>query len=678
MLRNHLIERRLGALLLGLIVAACGDASTAPGDVAVTGVTVTAAPNPAELTVEVQTSAQVVPADAPQTVTWSSSDETVATVDASGTVTLKLRGTVTITATSTSDPTKSGSVTLTVVCPDPRLVTANIADDTTWEDWVPDPECFDYVVQTNLELNATVLTIEPGTAVGFEEDLRLRVRTDAALNAAGTDEKPIRLSGTTEERGFWWGVSIEGTDNPDNLMTYTTMEYAGGDGISFNEMEPANLRLVRSSVFPIQNSTFRQSAAYGIAIDFQVDVPDAADNTMTENALGSAYVFGSEVPNLNGASLTGNDVDVVAVRPDAIGESALWPPAVYHILYYSQQAFTVTAGTLTLSSGSELRFEADQSMVVTGDGRLTAEGTAAAPILFTGTEAVPGHWGGLGILQTGDGENHLDHVVIEYGGGLSIASRPIHADLVISHSGGGVQATITNTTLRDSEEYGLFAVNGASLVGFENNALTGNALGPAYVDAPVVADLTPSNSFIGNGADEIAVSGGATNPLTEETTWQDLGVPYYVQAGSGTQTSVQASFTLKPGVDLLFEPNVGVAVTDGGSLVAEGTSTEHITMGAKAGPWQGVEFLNTIGSLDYLDISDAGSTKWGQVDVAGAITIVAASPGTSLVYIKGSVEVTDSPYSIVFSHGDAIATGCPGAIYIPPPDMVSDHCRPPT
>ena len=47
-------------------------------------------------------------------VQWTSSDETVATVDANGLVTAHGNGTATITVTSTADPTVSKSITVTV------------------------------------------------------------------------------------------------------------------------------------------------------------------------------------------------------------------------------------------------------------------------------------------------------------------------------------------------------------------------------------------------------------------------------------------------------------------------------------------------------------------------------------------------------------------------------------
>ena len=52
---------------------------------------------------------------APETVTWSSSDEAVATVDSRGVVTGVAVGTVTITVTSTVDATKAVTKTITVV-----------------------------------------------------------------------------------------------------------------------------------------------------------------------------------------------------------------------------------------------------------------------------------------------------------------------------------------------------------------------------------------------------------------------------------------------------------------------------------------------------------------------------------------------------------------------------------
>lgn len=74
---------------------------------------------PATLTIEEseasQLTATILPVTANQGITWTSSDDAVAEVDATGLVTgIAAGGPVTITATSTSDPSKTGTCAVTV------------------------------------------------------------------------------------------------------------------------------------------------------------------------------------------------------------------------------------------------------------------------------------------------------------------------------------------------------------------------------------------------------------------------------------------------------------------------------------------------------------------------------------------------------------------------------------
>ncbi|WP_205948523.1 Ig-like domain-containing protein [Pueribacillus theae] len=64
-------------------------------------------------------SAAVTPATARQTVTWSSSDTKIATIDANGKVTAVAAGTATVTAASTEKTSIKGTSTVNVTEPEP-------------------------------------------------------------------------------------------------------------------------------------------------------------------------------------------------------------------------------------------------------------------------------------------------------------------------------------------------------------------------------------------------------------------------------------------------------------------------------------------------------------------------------------------------------------------------------
>jgi hypothetical protein len=85
-----------------------------PAPVTISSVTIT--PDTASVAVgeEVDLEAAVLPVGANQTVTWSSSDATKATVSETGLVTGIATGSVTITATSVADPTKTDTCAVTV------------------------------------------------------------------------------------------------------------------------------------------------------------------------------------------------------------------------------------------------------------------------------------------------------------------------------------------------------------------------------------------------------------------------------------------------------------------------------------------------------------------------------------------------------------------------------------
>ena len=416
-----------------------------------------------------------------------------------------------------ADPSHSASVTLTVECPEPRELTGAMRADATWENWIPDPGCFDYVAPNfGPGSNDYTLTIEPGTVVGFGEGVAFRMRGVAALIADGTEEEPIVLTGMVPERGYWRGLSLEGVDHGRSVLDWVTVEHTGDTRLS--GAQDASLILLEDAVVTITNSTFRESSGYGVHLSRQSRIVDPSGNAFTENALGPAYAVAEAVPGLNGATLTGNDSDVVVVHPGItlLGDFD-WPRATYRILAGGRLG--VNDGLLTLAPGTELRFEALQNLTIWDGGGLNAVGTAEDPIVFTGTEPIRGHWSGIAFVGSGHTMNRLEHAVVEYAGAEEVA--------------GGVRERLSHrrghrrSQQRDHPQHGapprgrvrpFGCARDTGLPDFTGNVLTANALGGRIRTrarrplAPTDEQLLRQRQRRGRGRDRIRSHDGRTTP----------------------------------------------------------------------------------------------------------------------------------------------------------------------
>ena len=216
-----------------VIFVACDDTDVngiedeKPKEVAVTGVTI----NPPAAGTEViaggsgvTLTVTIVPANATdKTVTWSSSDNTIATVSATGVVTGLKEGTVTITA-ATKDGAVSAQFTLTVK-PDPTKqpveLKSPITENTTLKDLGLDVDYF-YAGNDQLSVeNNAVLTIEPGVTIQFTNAGRrggIIIKAGATIKAIGAATNRIQFIGTNNEKGSWVGINVE--SNTDNQFAY--------------------------------------------------------------------------------------------------------------------------------------------------------------------------------------------------------------------------------------------------------------------------------------------------------------------------------------------------------------------------------------------------------------------------------------------------------------------------
>lgn len=470
------------------------------------------------------------------------------------------------------------------------------------------------------------LTLSPGVTILFAEGTRLQVDGDRTLVAAGTTQDPICLSGDKAEKGSWLGLEFGHNDTASKLE-HVTIEYAGST--KSDSINASVKALADSSGVTLQlsNTTIRESEGYGLRIGGSTALPSFSGNTFTKNKLGPVYTDSEAAGLLDASSdYTGNDVDEITVQSQSLSKNASWKSlgVPYHLIGAFGMNVTVP---WTLEAPNTVIMPAEVSIDLVGDGAaLTAIGTADKPIVFTAETKERGFWQGLVFDNTMNPANKLDFVTVEYAGRTdSIADNGAVRAIADSH---GVTLSITNTTLHESEGYGLFLTGSAVLPAFANNTFTKNTLGPVNVGSEAVHQLEVSSKYTGNDIDRIRVRDGY---VSKSVTWANLGVPYQLE----DNIHVMKVWSLDPGVTLLMAQSTWISVDgDEAGFHAVGTAANPITISGvekTAGYWHAIAFGNSNNAsnvLQYVTVEYGGSTTGGGEE--GMINAAADSHGVSL------------------------------------------------
>ena len=238
------------AVMFGTV--SCSDDDEKEGTIAVSAVAVnptTAAVKPGAT---VTLSATVTPEDATdKTITWSSSDEKVATVDG-GKVTGVAEGTATITATTKSGD-KTATCTVTVSEDAPAVIEDTLEGNITADRTISAAnknflKGFVYVK------SGATLTIEAGSVIkgisvaSGERAASLIIEPGAKIIAEGTVDKPIRVVLDTplkKERSECWQVYSIITDmyqpNPNRMKDWISIPKTNGyESLHITVMGPQN------------------------------------------------------------------------------------------------------------------------------------------------------------------------------------------------------------------------------------------------------------------------------------------------------------------------------------------------------------------------------------------------------------------------------------------------------
>lgn len=354
-------------------------------------------------------------------------------------------------------------------------------------------------------------------------------------------------------------------------------------------------------------------AVDGEAIDTSVLIDAPA---IEASAVDSAAAIDAQASMEAGAI----DAAVCTMLPSRFDVDTVLPKGCY----LAQRSPIIATGVrLTLAPGVTIIFSADTGLTFSANQVLVAAGTVAEPILLTGLSAQRGYWKGVVFDGTLTTDSVLDYVTIEYAGSTR-ADRDAAAVKLTADSR-GVRASITHTTLRESQGWGLYLAGSAMLGAFASNTLTRNTLGPATVSTQVVGVLDAASTYGGNDRDEVVVM---DLDLSQAAAWAALDVPYYLTRG----VRPVADLIVAPGTTFIMAAEAQVYMAgDAATLIAAGTPGKPIRFtGAQPtrGYWRGLIFdgsNNVRNTLSYVTVEHAGSTTADQD--AAAVKLAADSHG---------------------------------------------------
>ena len=228
-------KKSIFSLLLltsSLFLAGCGEPSSNTANtsssttasesssVSVTGVTVSSANNVRSIKEgeTLQLTATVFPQEAAQSVSWSSSDETIATVSASGLVTAIKKGNVTITATSSADTSKKGEFSLVVEEGEAPLPTAITITASAKE----------VTVGENLTLVANVTPENADDQVTWSSSDETIATVSATGSVRGVAEGKVTVTAASVANPEVKGtieITVKPAENPGETTDWSAVEY---------------------------------------------------------------------------------------------------------------------------------------------------------------------------------------------------------------------------------------------------------------------------------------------------------------------------------------------------------------------------------------------------------------------------------------------------------------------
>lgn len=300
-------------------------------------------------------------------------------------------------------------------------------------------------------------------------------------------------------------------------------------------------------------------------------------------------------------------------------------------------------GSLRIEPGVVIEFENHAGMRVNLDNKVfEIRGTAAEPVILTGTSKQKGYWRGIFLTEAHNLNNLIEHTVIEYAGSQNLTgSSPVYEGTLAIRgvSGTTPQAlTLNHVEIRDGGSVGLdfHGIRKNATVSTSNLTITGNEDVPVKVSAEMAHFFDNTSSYAGNASDFINITSDYDGRLENmDVSWQKLDVPYLIDGR--VHIREEAHLTIEAGVEIQFKSGgylqpYGFLPPYNISLKILGTAAEPVHLKAHNGTnWGGIQygFTQENNIIDHAIIENAKGDFSGSQQNTGAI-YMHASPQLSV------------------------------------------------
>ncbi|MEA5429214.1 CARDB domain-containing protein [Arcicella lustrica] len=461
-----------------------------------------------------------------------------------------------------------------------------------------------YIISGSVTVpSGATLTIDPGVEIR-SSDYRNQISINGTLIAKGTVTDSIRFKGfanTNTSTVSTHGGSLQfGSGSKGSQLEYIVMDQWG----DINYWSYYGAIYINSSDVSITKSTIRNSESFGIKVENNTISPKIANNNFQNNP----YSIISYISTSSNISLNTNANIRLFTNYSTTQDGTLKKQGINSYFEINNNTLTISVSdTLTIEPGTEIRSNnyTDNFRVY---GTLIAKGTATDSIRFKGF-ANPSYStystnGGSLRFESGSKNSQLEYISMDKWGDANYYGNAIY----INSSG----VSITKSTIRNSENYGIYIENSAISPTITNNNFQNNPYG-------IGTSLSACSNVFSNINASIRLFSSST---TQDGILKKQAInSYFILDNNTVNISKDHTLTIEAGTEIRSN-NYSDVFRVYGTLIAKGTATDSIRFRGFANPSYSTysthggslrfESSSKNSQLEYISMD-----KWGDANYWG-------------------------------------------------------------